>query len=339
MAICSKITFRIAGTIAATANNENAYGLYALHALHGGNAATPLAILNGGRVEATASNNAFAIRAAGNGNASGLGYSVGGLAFGLETDVDGNTLLGLAGGYSHTYVALDERSDHGLIDSGQAVLYLHHGDEASYATGIAAYGYNSYDTRRQVTIGTINRTATAGYGGNEFSFYLEAGRNYNLRKVHLQPHAALQYIQLHQNGFLESGAQSVDLSFRGLLGSRLVSYLQTKSGRLLSLEGRALWRHEFLDEARVLDATFAGQPGGAFVVNGVNVDRDAAVLGAGLTFHLSAGWRLHANYDLLTNQNYTAHAGTGGLTFLWQRVVGDKKDNACKCSHPGSFFW
>jgi len=261
----------------------------------------------------------------GNGNASGLGYSTGGVAFGLERRLDRCTLAGVAGGYSNTGVTLDQRGDRATIDSAQVGVYLHRDINQGYATGIATYGHNGYDTRRHVTIGTIQRLATANYGGNEFSFYAETGRNYYLGRVHLQPHAALQYIQLHQNGFIESDAQSVDLSvggvhadsFRGLLGTRLVSYFQTDSGRLLSLEGRALWRHEFLDEARVLDATFAGQPGGAFTVDGVNVDRDAAILGAGLTFHLSTGWKLHANYDILTSANYTAHAGTGGLTFVW----------------------
>jgi len=262
---------------------------------------------------------------AGNGNASGLGYSTGGVTFGIENDLTEKTLFGVVGGYANTYVALDERVDRATIDSGQVGVYLNHTNDLGYATAIAAFDASSYDTRRQVVIGEIARTANAGYNGSDFSFYLETGRCYQLRRAHLQPYAALQYIQLHQNDFIESGAQSVDLSvggvhadsFRGLLGTRLVSFMRTNSGRLLSLEGRALWRHEFLDEARVLDATFTGQPGPAFVINGVNVDRDAAILGGGVGFCLAQGAKLFVDYDLLVSENYTAHAGSGGLMFVW----------------------
>jgi len=262
---------------------------------------------------------------AGNGNASGLGYSVGGVAYGIERDLDPCTLFGLVGGYSQIYTLLDERADRCTIDSAQAGMYLHHGNECSYASAIAAYGYNGYDSLRHVTVGQINRVAMADYGGNNFSIYLEAGRNYCWPVACLQPYVALEYIQVHQDGFVEAGADSLDLevggigadAFRGLLGTRLIRYFQTRGGRLASLEGRALWRHEFLDEARVLDARFFGQPGGQFVVNGLNVDRDAAILGGGLTLCLSDGVKLYANYDVLTSTNHTAHAGSGGLMLLW----------------------
>jgi len=262
---------------------------------------------------------------AGDGNASGLGYSVGGVTFGVENDLDENTLFGIVGGYSNTYAALNDRIDRAKINAGQVGAYLHRSNDLAYITGMTVFDYSSYDARREVTIGDIARTTDAGYGGNDFSFYTEIGRYYQIGAAHLQPYAALQYIQLHQNDFLENGAQSVDLSvggvhadsFRGLLGSRPGSFLETKSGRLLSLEGRALWRHEFLDEARVLDATFAGQPGSAFVIKGVNVDRDAAILGCGTAYYLTKGAKLFADYDLLVSDNYTAHAGTGGFMYVW----------------------
>ena len=262
---------------------------------------------------------------ASDGNASGLNYSTGGTAFGLEKVVNSEMLLGAVGGYSQTFVLLDDRSDRGTIDSAQAGLYLYHDSGPSYLTGIAIYGHNSYKMRRQIAFGNLARRARSDYDGNEFAFYVETGRNYDFRYAFVQPYAALQYIQLHQDGFTESGADSVDLSiggigadsFRGLLGTRILKDIATRNGHQIALEGRALWRHEFLDEARIVDAAFAGQPGGAFVINGVNVDRDAAILGGGLNFCLCSGAELYVNYDLLVSQNYTAHAGTGGLSLAW----------------------
>ena len=262
---------------------------------------------------------------AGNGNASGLGYSTGGLSLGMEKWLEEDLLVGLAGGYSNTYTLLDERNDRSTIDAGHFAVYFQREFETRYLNGMAAYGYNAYDSLRHVTIGSLERTAEASYAGNSFSFYTEVGQNVRGRYVHLQPYAALEYIQLHQNGFTETGADSVNLSvggvgadaFRGLLGTRVLSYLRTDAGRLVTLEGRAAWRHEFLDDNRVLDATFAGQTGTAYAIQGINVDRDAAILGTGLTYDYTKSLKFGLNYDLLFSANYTAHAGSGNVALAW----------------------
>lgn len=98
---------------------------------------------------------------------------------------------------------------------------------------------------------------------------------------------------------------------------RLTRDFQLPNYRLLSLEAHALWRHEFLNETRMLDARFGQSPGSTFTVQGVNVDRDAAILGSNVTFCLSNGVELYGNYDLLISKNQTAHAGTGGLMLVW----------------------
>ena len=262
---------------------------------------------------------------ASNGNASGLGYSTGGLSLGMEKWLEEDLLVGVAGGYSNTYTLLDERSDHGTIDAGHFAVYFQREFETRYLNGVAGYGYNAYDSLRHVTIGSLERTAEASYAGNSFSFYTEVGQNVRGRYVHLQPYAALEYIQLHQNGFTETGADSVNLSvggvgadaFRGLLGTRVLSYLRTDAGQLITLEGRAAWRHEFLDDNRILDATFAGQTGTAYAIQGINVDRDAAILGTGLTYDMTKSLKFGLNYDLLFSSNYTAHAGSGNFTCAW----------------------
>ena len=264
-------------------------------------------------------------RLASNGNASGLGYSSGGLSVGMEKWLEEDLLIGLAGGYSNVYTLLDERHDHATIDAGHFAAYIQREFDNRYLTGVAAYGYNAYDSLRHVTIGNDLRTAEASYGGNSFSGYLEAGQNFRGRFLHLQPYAALEYIQLHQNGFTETGADSVNLavggvgaeSFRSLLGTRVLSYLRTDAGQLITLEGRAAWRHELLNDNRILDATFAGQTGTAYAIQGINVDRDAAILGTGLTYDMTKSLKFGLNYDLLFSTNYTAHAGSGNVALAW----------------------
>ena len=262
---------------------------------------------------------------ASDGNAGGLDYATGGTAFGLERNLDEYTLIGAVGGYSQTSVHFDRQDDWSTINSAQVGVYLQHDNGDGYATGIAAYGYNDYDTRRHIMPDSLFYESQKEYNGNEFSFYVETGRNFYLRFADLQPFFALQYIQLHQNQIHERDALATNLwirginadSFRSLLGLRMVRDVQLPYDHLLSFEARALWRHEFLDEARLVDARFAKYPGDTFTVQGLNVDRDVAILGGGLTFCLRTGAEIYANYDLLISQNYTAHAGTGGLMLVW----------------------
>ena len=260
-----------------------------------------------------------------NGNASGLNYSTGGLTVGVERQLDERTLLGFAGGYATTNTTLQSRSDWGAIDGGQFGVYLHREYDNRYLTGIAGYGHNSFNAHRSIEFGDIDRTTSSAYSGNNYSTYVELGRNLHGRYAHLQPFGALEYIGVRQEGFAESNANSIDLdvaglnanAFRGLLGTRLLSYFRTQSDKLLTWNASASWRHEFLDDNRVLDATFVGMTGSAFAVSGINVDRDAAIVGTGLNYAMSNHCSAYANYDLLFSRNYAAHAGLGGFQYIW----------------------
>lgn len=71
-------------------------------------------------------------------------------------------------------------------------------------------------------------------------------------------------------------------------------------------ELRTVWRHEFLDEGRLVNASFIGTPGGSFVVAGADLGRDAAVLGGGCTVYLGTRLSMFANYDLMVNSTAAA---------------------------------
>jgi outer membrane autotransporter protein len=262
---------------------------------------------------------------ASNGNASGLTYSTGGLMLGMERYLDENTLFGFGGGYAASSTTLSDRSDWGSIDGGQVCAYLHRDVGSHYLTGIAAFGYNQYSTKRYIDFGDIDRTATANYHGGSYSAYFETGRNVLGRFTHLQPFAALEYIGVQQNAFTEQDADSIDLdvgtstanALRGILGSRVFDHFRTKSGHLVTVNASAAWRHEFLNDNRVIDTSFTSQTGNAFAVSGVNVDRDAALIGTGINYALSTHCSVYGNYDLLFSQNYTAHTGLGGFQYAW----------------------
>ena len=152
---------------------------------------------------------------ANNGNASGLGYSTGGLIVGMERQLDECTLLGFAGGYANSHTALQSRTDGAEIDGGQFSVYLHREYGDGYLTGVAGYGHNSFDVGRSIVFGSIDRSANANYSGNNYSTYVEMGRNLHGRYLHWQPFGALEYIGVRQDGFTEQRRQT-----RSILMSR-----------------------------------------------------------------------------------------------------------------------
>jgi outer membrane autotransporter protein len=262
---------------------------------------------------------------ANNGNASGLGYSTGGLIVGVERPLDEYTLLGFAGGYANSHTTLQSRPDGAEIDGGQFTAYLHREFGDGYLTGVGGYGRNSFDVGRSIAFGSIDRSVDSKYDGNNYSTYVELGRNIRGRNLYWQPFGALEYIGVQQNGFTETGANSMDLdvqamnanAFRSLLGTRFLAAFRTQSDHLLTWNASAMWRHEFLNDGRVLDASFVGQTDTAFAAYGVNVDRDAAILGTGLNYALSSHCSLYANYDLVFSRNYAANTGLGGFQYAW----------------------
>ena len=268
--------------------------------------------------------------AGGNGNASGLNYSIGGATVAIDRALGRHMRFGIVGGYGSSRISLNGPTQRTFVDSGQFAAYLqrHTGCRYTgrqYTIGLFSYGHNRYDSSRQLVFGTINRRAEADYHGDEFAFYAEHGRIFRLGRFQFQPYGALQYINLHQSAFSETGADSMNLSvdavgaqsFTGHLGTRLTCYKNLGPNLILAPEFRALWRHEFLDENRIVSAAFAAVPTGSYAVSGLDLGRDAAVLGGGVNLYLGRRTSLFANYDLLLNAVQVVHAGTGGLQVVW----------------------
>ena len=246
-------------------------------------------------------------RLAGNDDAGDLDDSTGGLSADMDMWLNEAPSLHVLGSYSNTSTKLDDR-----------------GDSGQFSFSFQRDADNRYVPKRQITIGSLSRTANAAYAPKKFSLYNETNLNLRNQHVHAQPYQALEYIRLEQDAFTESGADSLDLSvgtdraaaLRSLLGSRVQSHFQTEVGQV-TLEGRAAWRHEFLEENQFLDATFSHSGGSSFTILTSNVRRDAAILGPGLTFDLTKSLRFCANYDVLLSGDSTVHAGSGGIESIW----------------------
>lgn len=278
-------------------------------------------------------------------NLWGLVYGTGGHtrhdgnAYGYDQSYLG-TLIGLDKLYGHAtragiYTSYGEgRLSSNLKESAKTRellvgLYLRKNMYIGYLLLSGGLGYNQYDVTREITF--ADRTASGRRDAIVGTVYGERGLEFQGPVAKWQPFLGLQYIGNQQNGFSETGADSLNLegdittqnSFRSLLGTRLSKDIARSHSGTLALSGQAYWMHEFTKGTYSDFSSQFSNPGGAYyasdaklMVHGNNAARDWAVLGTGLNYDFG-NWRLLAGYDITMNRQQVLHTGNAGFAYGW----------------------
>jgi outer membrane autotransporter protein len=100
------------------------------------------------------------------------------------------------------------------------------------------------------------------------------------------------------------------------LGLRLARIFKTRYGSLIP-EASAAWSYDFDIDHRVITASFEGSPGAAFSIDGQPVERNGAVLGAGLTFIHKSGFSTSLRYRGEFREKFESHGVIGELRFIF----------------------
>jgi outer membrane autotransporter protein len=219
---------------------------------------------------------------------------------------------------------MKELSDKADVASYQGSLYGAYLRGPWYAEGMLAYGYNRYDTSREISFGEIMRTANADYSGHAFSAYTEVEYRFMLNTLQVIPMASFQASSLTREGFTEEDAGALDLdadrehtsSLLGSLGVRLRKAFRMDKGSI-SPEVRARWLHEFSTDRYVLNAAFVGSALSTFTVKEDRPNRDSIVLGLGLSYETTKNLDLFLAYDANISGDRTEHGGSLGLQYRW----------------------
>jgi len=250
-------------------------------------------------------------------------------SFGTITSVyryiDDGLKFGVFGAYNRLNLRLIQPFQSSNSDDYQLGSYLRGDDGTSYFLAASSFGWDNYESARTISFANISRQAFANFDGHQTTGYLELGRKVPTWPLDMEPFISGQYTYLHQNGFTESGADSINLtvpgidsnSFRSMLGARGVVDLITLDGEPLKLELMGAWMHEYLDANTVIRSTFAGVGGTAFDTEGVNFGRDWLVAGAGLNWAPTENTALAANYDALLNDITNFHLFSASFQLKW----------------------
>ena len=260
----------------------------------------------------------------GDGNALGGDFTISGTSGGLDYRLSPEMLVGLAVGYSHNDASVGGPGASGSVDAIQFAGYGGYVSGPWHLDGIFSYGYLQTDTKRIISVGSINQEADGSYDGNVFSLSTEGGYAFEAGPLTIEPTLGLNYTHLSQDSFSETGAgvyglnvNSVDMdSFRSAVGVRLAAKFGEKDDVQFIPELRAGWEHEFMDKTADVNASFIGGSGN-FVVRGVELGADSGVLGAGLTVWFNKEIQGFVNYDARMNERISSHTISGGLSYSW----------------------
>jgi T5SS/PEP-CTERM-associated repeat protein/autotransporter-associated beta strand protein len=251
-------------------------------------------------------------------------------AAGLDYQVNPNLLVGAAAGGSTSSFSVPDRSTSGNLNGFHLGGYAVARRDQWYAAGTLAFANFDNTTQRSIIGVGPTETANGSFASNLFSGRFEIGWQQVLNGFSVTPFAALQFAELWQRGFAETGtafggAPAVNgLSFAGhhvaslpaFLGAQFDTRYALANGMIWSPYARASWVHEF-DPARNVSASFIALPGSGFTVDGPRAAGNAARLDLGSKLALTRTSSLFASFDGEFSDRSQSYAGKGGFKVNW----------------------
>ncbi len=183
-------------------------------------------------------------------------------------------------------------------------------------------GYTEFQTQRSIDFSTIDRTASADPNSDQFTAGLNLGKDFEIGKFTLGPIVGAQYTYAGIDSFTESGAESLDLSLgqqnanslQSMLGGRIAYTCNVNQKVTLIPEVRMFWQHEFLNNARTVDASLDGGSGAAFDYETSDPYRDSVFAGAGVTAQFGKNLSGSVFYNInFGSQSYQSNMVSAGL--------------------------
>jgi YVTN family beta-propeller protein/autotransporter-associated beta strand protein len=267
---------------------------------------------------------------AGNGNSSTLTYNFGGAAAGIDYRLDPRFLVGFGAAYAAGNQWVDSFMGRGWTDSVSFMAYGSFTQQGFYTDALAGYAYSGNQMQRQIIIpGLQPRTANGSTGANQFLGQVEAGYKVPVFApafASLTPFGRFQVSTVNQNGLSEWGsanslnlnvAQQTTNSLRTTLGADLAGAIGLGDTRMLNLDLRLGWLHEYADIGRPITATFAGAPSNAFTVYGATPQRDSAVIGFSASTAITEAAQLYLRYDGEISTGAGNHTLNVGVRIAW----------------------
>lgn len=242
-----------------------------------------------------------------------------GLVTGVDADVSKTMRVGAAFAYSR--IDVDSRSSvapqGSNVDSYQLIGYgsvnLGNRTDLNWQADI---GHNDNKSHRQISF--ANLRAQSDSSSNTAHAGAALGRDLTLSdRTTFTPSVRADYTWIRDRGYTENGADALNLSVEGRTTKSFVigvdGRVQHRVGDRGTLVGNLGLGYDTMDQKNTIVSTFAGNPGAAFTLSGIEAGRVVSRAGLGYVYQVKNGVDLTARYDLehrtgLNNQTASVKA-------------------------------
>jgi outer membrane autotransporter protein len=227
-------------------------------------------------------------------NAPGLSASGGNVVAGYDTRVNERARIGAAFDYGHSNSNETGTGATMSVDAYSFVGYGSYRADDITIGGALGFGLEHFDAVRPVALSGTNPIATSSHDGHQVSAAIKAEYPLRMQALSVVPFVSLDYMSVHQDSFTETGAGGLNLSvqprhFDSLqpeAGLRLGRQFVLDDGTLITPEAHAGLRYEVLDTAATSSSILTSSAAsGAFIAQGVSLDRTAVHVGGRLAIH------------------------------------------------------
>lgn len=222
----------------------------------------------------------------GDGNATRIGRTIGGVFMGGDVLIAEKFLLGIATGYSHSFYNVNQLAT-SSSDNYHISLY---GATQWGPLGLrfgSAYAWHDLETNRSIAFASFSDHTKANYIAHTAQVFGEVGYGLPLDVVSLEPFARIAYVNFDANSFQERGGAAALRSPKDnqgtaytTVGLNAAKTFSSADRMTTTLRGSLGWRHAFGDRTPLSTFAFAGSS--SFATAGVPIAGDAIVMSAGL---------------------------------------------------------
>jgi outer membrane autotransporter protein len=245
-----------------------------------------------------------------------------GSQFGFDKSRGPNLIVGIGGGYSHSFINFKENRGESDVDSFRVGPYASYFRDNFFVDTSVSFGYHKNKNERDIRFGTINRTANSDYDAYDLSVYVGTGYDFHVKDWTATPTASLQYISYRNESFKETGAGAAGLNVNAATSESLRSKLGMTLSTITELYGTKTvpelfvgWAHEFMDDEDIR-ARFV--KGAAKFTTDVDDDwDDSAYFGAGISALLRENISVFVRYEGEYSSGNSINALSVGITVLF----------------------
>ncbi len=259
-------------------------------------------------------------------NAAGRSETVAGMAAGIDMHPTTSTVVGVAVGYGSVDVSLRRTGERAHVDNAQVGVYGGYTDGAFYANGALGYARAEGRVNRSLGLQQLQPGGAQGdIGGDQFIAAGELGYRVPVATAtQIVPLVGYQVNTFSQDRVRETGGGLFDLTVAGkdflsartLVGGRIETATAV-AGKPVSLWVKAAYVHDFADVNRTISTSFTLAPTVPFLVTGRRLDRDRALVSAGLGMEFAPRLQGFIAYDAELASTDTIQAVRGGVRYAF----------------------